>query len=82
MGTQGPVEPEVEQEMQAFANTLDALLPKEYGFAVLVFRKNTHDGRMNYVSNCKRADMIVAMKELVARFEGHDPDPNTPGAPH
>lgn len=35
--------------------------------------------RTNYVSNVQRADMIVCMKEVVARFEGRVPE--TPWRP-
>lgn len=28
------------------------------------------DARANYISNCERAEMLVLLKEVVARFEG------------
>lgn len=37
------------------------------------------DARVNWVSNGKREDMLVMMKELIARFEGRVQD--TPEAP-
>jgi hypothetical protein len=35
-----------------------------------VFDLNREGDRVNYVSNGDRADMVVALKEVVARFEG------------
>ena len=62
--------------MQQIAGALDDVLngskrPKQNGFVVLVFPLDGPDGaRTNYVSNCERKDIIVAMKEVIARFEG------------
>jgi hypothetical protein len=44
---------------------------KGYGFALLVFRFGAEEkGRMNYISNAERADMVVALKELISILEG------------
>ncbi|NTA58567.1 hypothetical protein G6L32_07970 [Agrobacterium tumefaciens] len=62
--------------MQAIGGGLDEILngkqrPKPNGFVLLVFSSDGKLGeRTNYVSNCARADMIVALKEVLARFEG------------
>lgn len=62
--------------MRAMAESLDEVLngatgPKKNGFVLLVFPFNGPDGqRTNYISNGKREDIIVALKEIVARFEG------------
>ena len=60
--------------MQSVARNVDgALNPagKRNGFVVLVFPLNQSEGaRTNYVSNCDREDIITAMKEIIARFEG------------
>lgn len=62
--------------MRAMAASLDEVLngnsrPKKNGFALLVFPFDGPDGhRTNYVSNGQREDIIVALKEIVARFEG------------
>ena len=34
------------------------------------------DQRTNYVSNADRADMLVLLKEVVARFEGRGHEPH------
>lgn len=62
--------------MQAMASALDDVLnekgkPKKNGFVLLVFPFDGPEGqRTNYVSNGQRQDIIVALKEIVARFEG------------
>ena len=41
------------------------------GFVLLVFPLDAPEGaRVNYASNAKRADIVSALKEIVARFEG------------
>lgn len=62
--------------LQGIAKGLDDVLkgparPKKIGFALLVFPFGSEEGRQaNYVSNASREDMIVAMKEWLARNEG------------
>lgn len=62
--------------MQAITGGLDEILNggrqnKPNGFVLLVFSNNAELGaRTNYASNCPRAEMIVALKEVLARFEG------------
>lgn len=67
--THGPIEDQHQQMMNALASVLDETL-QPYGFALLVFDKNTSDGRMNYICNCDRNDMVTAMKEFIANHEG------------
>lgn len=44
---------------------------RETGFVLLVFPFNSTDGRSNYISNgADRKDIVVLMKEMIARFEG------------
>ena len=41
------------------------------GFVLLVFPFDAAEGaRTNYISNADRRDIIVSLKEIVARFEG------------
>ena len=50
---------------------------KRFGFLLLVAEFNKiEDGRVNYISNGERADMIAMMKEYLARLEGR-PVPDT-----
>lgn len=62
--------------MQSMAQAIDDILnergkPKKNGFVLLVFPLDMPEGnRTNYISNSQRADVLVALKEVVARFEG------------
>ena len=44
-------------------------------FTLLVGEFHT-DGRVNYISNGQRSDIVLMLKELIARFEGQ---PETKG---
>lgn len=70
-----PVEPAVVDPMNQLAELLSDTLPPNYGFALLVFKKDVDKGFMNYISDCKREDMIAALKELLANFEGRGHEP-------
>lgn len=65
----GPVEPQHVAAMNAVAKVLSEAF-KPYGFALLVFPMDDDKGRMNYISNARREDMLVAMKEFIAANEG------------
>ncbi len=64
--------------MRQTAKALDRLIngdatggDRANGFVLLVFPFGVEDGRrVNYVSNAARAEMLTALKEIVARFEG------------
>lgn len=60
--------------MQSLASGIDEILNEgvgKLGFVLLVFDSKGPDGaRTNYVSNCERKDIVVALKEVTARFEG------------
>jgi hypothetical protein len=40
------------------------------GFVLMVFPLNDHAGRCNYIANARREDVVVMLKEQLARFEG------------
>lgn len=65
-----PIRPEHRQTMNEIGKILDhAINPsgeRKYGFAFLVFDFGT-GGYMNYISNSNREDMLIAMKEFIAR---------------
>ena len=67
------IEPELTSVMNTVADVLDRAFDG-FGFTLLVYQHESADGRMNYISNTQRADMIVALKELIANFEGRGPD--------
>lgn len=62
--------------MQSLAKGIDQILngnvsPKKNGFVILVFPfDQVESSRTNYVSNCDRKDIVAALKEVTARFEG------------
>ena len=63
---------------QRLAGAIDQILngygARQNGFVLLTFPFDKPDAKaasfVNYVSNAQRADMLVALKEIVARFEG------------
>lgn len=81
MSDHQPPEPRFAETMRSIAGILDDVLngndqPKAVGFALLVFKLGedlTGTGRINYVGNGERGDVLVALKELVARWEGRVP---------
>ena len=52
------------EDLQAIARTVDGQLPYGWGFVVLAFPFGA-DGRMNYVANAQRADVVRAMYEFI-----------------
>lgn len=71
------------ETLQRVAQEVDRMLngvagPKVNGFVILAFPLNKPEGaRTNYVSNGKREDVLTALKEIVARFEGRVPETET-----
>jgi hypothetical protein len=76
----GPIEPEFVATMNAIAKAIDETFngkggKKKVGFVLLTAKFGEIDeGRVNYVSNGQRADMLTMMKELIGRFEGRVDD--------
>lgn len=80
-----PIDPKFHAMMNATATGLDEIFNgpappppqvrrKTVGFALFVFEfGKVEGGRVNYISNAERADMIVAVKEWLARAEGRVP---------
>lgn len=54
--------------MQDFAKHIEHTIGKKYGFALLIY-EHGKSGRMNYVSNSQREDVIKAMKEFIEKSE-------------
>lgn len=73
----GPIQADYHSQMNALAKMLDELLnenrPRKVEFCLLMFpfeQDVTPDSRMNYISNARRPEMITAIKELLANWEG------------
>lgn len=80
----GPIEEQHRAVMNTLATALDEVFNgpagpervRTTGFALLVFPMGediSGTGRVNYIGNGSRADMLVALKELVARWQGREP---------
>jgi hypothetical protein len=70
-----PVETRYQETMRSLAQGVDRILngdekPKKNGFILMIFPLNDHGGRCNYMSNAMRDDVVVLLKEQLARFEG------------
>jgi len=70
---------EIEKKWLGLMNKLAGVLdksfngekrPKEWGFFLALFPFDTGPGRFNYISNAKREDIVVLLKEMTAKFEG------------
>lgn len=78
-----PIQPEVRATMNAIAQVLDETFngpdfqnSRTVGFVLLTFEfGRTEGGRVNYISNGRREDMLAALREYLARAEGHHVDP-------
>ncbi|MGF6641869.1 hypothetical protein [Paraburkholderia sp. MM6662-R1] len=72
-----PIEDNHRALMNALAHALREVLAP-YGFALLVFDFNRIEGgRMNYISNANREDMMKALREFVDEPKNH-PGLSTP----
>ena len=83
MEDHGPITKEHREHMNDLAKMLDQYFnaganPKRVGFALLVYNFGediTGTGRVNYIGNGARPDVLVALKELIARWEGRYDEP-------
>lgn len=76
-----PIEPKYHAVMNALARGIDEILnddakgaDRKNGFVLMVYPFGNlaeGDARCNYISNgADRRDVVVLMKEMIARFEG------------
>lgn len=79
-----PIQPEFHRAMNKLAHDIDIALngkPKpsrkpRVGFILLTAEFGKIDGgRVNYISNGERADMIAMLREYLARVEGRYQEP-------
>lgn len=75
------IEPRFEKLMNDIAKALDKGFngpgPRTIGFVLAVFELDKlKDGRFNYISNSKREDVMILLKEAIAKFEGNAPEIN------
>jgi hypothetical protein len=81
-----PIEQRYRDKMNRLARALNEYFngdvpnsQRTTGFVLLVFPFGSVPSRdrINYISNAERSDMITALKEIVARFEGRMMEPPT-----
>ena len=70
-----PVETEYHRSLRAVFMTIDEWLnpdkaDKKVGIIVMMFPLGERPGRCNYMSNAKREDIVVLLKEQLRYFEG------------
>lgn len=68
------VEAQYREQLKDIARIIDGAFnppdkPKQHAFFLAVFPFGD-EGRFNYMSNARREDIVVLLKEMVARFEG------------
>jgi hypothetical protein len=81
--TDDPVQEQYREKLNALARGLDDFLNgdrqpgdlKKLGFALFMFEFGAGPGRINYISNASRDDMLVAVREWLARAEGRVVEP-------
>jgi len=54
----------VEVRMQRWAQSLKEQLPGGWGFILMAFPFG-NQGQLNYVSNCRREDVVAALREFI-----------------
>ena len=64
---------EVSKSLQQVARALEDFFGKDQGWMLVVFNQNA-PGRTNYVSNCERTEVRLALDELMAFWDGDDGD--------
>jgi hypothetical protein len=68
-----PIREEFRLQMNVVAGVLDDLFnpegpPRRIGFALHIWEFDNHaENRVNYIANCKRAEMIDALQEWIDR---------------
>lgn len=72
-----PIEPAHREMMNGVARGLDDVFngkltgkARKVGWCLMVFDFGQGPGRANYISNADRKDIVVLLKEQLARFEG------------
>lgn len=73
-----PIQPDAHRSMKKLAREIDRELNgkakgdnRRWGFVLLVSEfDKIEDGRVSYISNGERADIIAMLREYLARVEG------------
>lgn len=72
-----PIEAEYRETMNMVAAGIDHMFngdakgaDKRVGFILMVFPFDGHEGRANYISNARREDVVILLREQLTRFQG------------
>ena len=70
-----PVDEAYHLKMRAVVEAIDEFVngkgERKVGFVLMMFPYGDTEGRCNYMSNgADRKDIVILMKEMIARFEG------------
>lgn len=65
-----------EAELQSIAHNIRVQLPPGICFALFTFTPG-HGGYTGYISNAKREDMVIAIREAANKLEQHQDSPHS-----
>jgi hypothetical protein len=72
-----PIEEQFHDLMNGLAHGIDKMFngeatgtDRQVGFVLMAFNFGDGPGRCNYISNADRSDVVILLKEQLARFEG------------
>lgn len=63
---------QLEEQARQVASSIGGSLPAGVGFTLLLYSFG-EGGHLTYISNANRADMVKAMRELLAKWEPPQP---------
>lgn len=75
MTSDNEIQAKYKRDMNELARALDDVFngnvrPKKVAFVLLISEFGITTGRVNYISNGERSDIVTMLKEITARFEG------------
>ncbi|MEW6304866.1 MAG: hypothetical protein AB1705_15430 [Verrucomicrobiota bacterium] len=68
---EGAVDENVRERMRKIAAAVDEELPVGWGYVALTFPFDERPGRINYVSNGRREDVLVALRDFLRMVENN-----------
>lgn len=73
----GPIQASLQEKLHAVAAVIDEFFngekrgkDAEVGFVIMAFPFGEYEGRCNYMSNARREDIKVLLREQLSYFEG------------
>ena len=59
---------ETAENLRRIADTIKPMLPQAHGFLLMTFDFDA-PGRMNYLSNAQRGDVVKMLREFLTKYE-------------